>query len=445
MSFVDSLPEILKPSIVFETPNKNILIHRGSFKVKNETEEFDFTGQIEFRWFPKVTVFVNGITSPDPGLIAKLQNSKLELYIDNILFGNVGVLELSSRSLTGFIFPIAVLGDKSISVEKVLFGIPNLRDLNGTRVKGELGGMILPHQSRIELIDSEFKIIIDKRLNFGHYQKLANKLGGYQLLYFGELTSTKNKPIDFNIAEQILNELSLFITFINSKRTSVLFRNGQFEDTIIWQNFTSYENAMFLSQACWVVKQNITGFNSMWVRFREIYSSVDGKNFLNHIINWYIESMNIGANLIGGIITAQTALELLFNWLVVEDKKMIIGKDAENIKASNKLRLLLSIIKLNADVPSKFTDLMEYVDANPEINDALEAIVAIRNAAVHSQKDKRNKLANINQQTWYQALVLSHKYIELSLLYILKYNEDFLDRTYNSDEYVECVQPVPWK
>jgi len=432
MDVIESLPKIINPSTPFEKPNQKIKIYQGEFKIKTTNEEIIFNGSLEYRWFPNVGVYIDGTTKPDSKLIQKLKNDNLDVVIDNHTFGrDLGIIEFSNRRIQGFIFSPSVLGDRSISVNKVLFAIPNLIDLTPN--------------SRIELSDENFKIIIEKRLNFENYQKQLKNFGGYLLLYFGELTSNRNKPIDFSTSENILGELSLFITFINSRRVSILFRKGQFEKDILWQDFTHYENATYQNVFGWVVPTETDKLNILWGNFRSIYSSQDGKDFLQNVIQWYIDSMNSFSNVIGGIITAQTALELLFNWLVIEKKKMIIGKDAENINASNKLRLLLAVINVNSETPHKFADLKKYIDDNSNINDALEAIVSIRNAAVHAQKEKRKKLAEINIETKLQALKLSQKYIELAILYILGYNGNFFDRTFNSVYKIECIQPVPWK
>jgi hypothetical protein len=114
---------------------------------------------------------------------------------------------------------------------------------------------------------------------------------------------------------------------------------------------------------------------------------------------------------------AQTALELLYNWWIIENKKMILGKDSENINASNKIRLISSQLNISYSVPSSFTLLQKFVDENENINDAPEAIVQIRNAIVHSQQEKRKKLDSIHYKAKYEALQLSIWYIEMTLLF----------------------------
>lgn len=62
-----------------------------------------------------------------------------------------------------------------------------------------------------------------------------------------------------------------------------------------------------------------------------------------------------------------------------EKKKLLIG-DGGNISASNKIRLLLSQLKVNNEIPGAFTDLQSYANAN-NVVDGVEAFV--RNSIEH--------------------------------------------------------------
>jgi hypothetical protein len=141
---------------------------------------------------------------------------------------------------------------------------------------------------------------------------------------------------------------------------------------------------------------------------------------------------------------AQTALELLYNWFIIENKKLIIGKDSENINASNKIRLLLSQLNINYLVPPKFSHLQQFIDDNIQIIDAPDAVVQIRNAIVHSQEEKRKKLSEIHYLAKHQALQLCIWYVEMSLLAILSYNGKYSNRCSIESYSSNTVEDVPW-
>lgn len=58
---------------------------------------------------------------------------------------------------------------------------------------------------------------------------------------------------------------------------------------------------------------------------------------------------------------AQTALELIYNWWVVVEKKVIIGKDSENISASSNIRLLPAQLNMHYDAPESFKNFKEFL------------------------------------------------------------------------------------
>ncbi|WNH10160.1 HEPN domain-containing protein [Thalassobellus suaedae] len=128
----------------------------------------------------------------------------------------------------------------------------------------------------------------------------------------------------------------------------------------------------------------------------------------------------------------------MYNWWVIENKKIILGKDSENINASNKIRLLLSQLNLDYSVPKEFKNLQEFVDSDNQILDACDAVVQIRNAIVHSQEEKRKKLRSISLIAKYEALQLCTWYIEIALLGILGYSDKYYNRISKLEEF------VPW-
>lgn len=136
---------------------------------------------------------------------------------------------------------------------------------------------------------------------------------------------------------------------------------------------------------------------------------------------------------------AQSALELAYNWLLIEKQKLIIGQDAENISAANKLRLLLSHLRVPVSFPPKLERLCEL--RSRELCDCPEAITYIRNAIIHSQGQKRKKLRTIHRHAKAQALWAAIWYIELVMLKVLEYDGNYRNRV-SADPSIE--ETVPW-
>ena len=124
---------------------------------------------------------------------------------------------------------------------------------------------------------------------------------------------------------------------------------------------------------------------------------------------------------------------------------MILGKDSDNISASNKIRLLISQLNISSSIPIAFIELEKFKDTTDNVADAPDSIVYIRNAIVHSQEEKRKKLSAIHYKAKYEALQVYIWYIELTLLCILDFNGDYYNRCSKEIYAIKAEQQVPWK
>ena len=298
-------------------------------------------------------------------------------------------------------------------------------------------------KGRLLFENDKYIITLDKSNKYKNLSDELEENGGYILLYSGELKSKKG-PIKFEESKDIFHCLNTFLTFLNGRRTSALFMSGIFENKTMWCDYTNYFVDTFKNVTSWPQNHSISKLNETWVKFSEIWKDVDDRDFLTSAIHWYIEANNNSGFSEGSIIMAQTALELLYNWWIIENKKIIIGKDSENINASNKIRLLLSQLNINHTVPIAFSNLQAFIDSEKQIIDAPDATVQIRNAIVHSQEEKRKKLSSIHDKAKYEALQLFLWYIEMTLLKMLEYDDKYYNRT--SSEFIKskAIEFVPW-
>jgi hypothetical protein len=449
----DELPEMIESPVQMTDVNSRILIYKGLFKLESESVETVISGEIYFDWFPTAGINFHGI--PNIGSMETLKLggaiNKIDLFIDDLHFGKCYITNTTFGGsngdilIKGRISKRAIAGDKSIGVEKVKFSIPNFREFLGLTVKRINDERKSLSRSRIELENEDFLIYIDKDFDYKNSKDLLELKGGYMVMYAGELINKKG-PILIDDIEEPLYCLSNFLTFLNGRRTSPLFIHGYFEDEVKWRDYTSYFVDPYKYVITWAPKNSVEGINVAWKKFYSLWKEKDKDNrdFLISAIHWYVEANNNSGFVEGSIIMAQTALELIYNWLLIENKKILIGKDSENINASNKLRLLLSHLGINYEIPEAFYDLRSFLESSRDVIDAPDAVVQIRNAVVHSQEEKRKKLKAIPFEAKYEALQLCISYIELALLYILDYKGDYYDRCSGTMFAYLAEKKVPW-
>lgn len=445
-------PDAISDSVKMIEANSVLIIYEGEYSIKSGTDEIKINGKITYEWFANSGAYFYGnpIADNEELIDASKHHNTYSVIVEGLEFGQGFITyfefgHLTETKIKGTISQHAILGDKSISVEKIRFSLPNLREFHGLPVKRVTEKEISTSMGRLVLEDENYKIIIDKCFDYKKRKENLEEKGGYIILYNGELTSKKG-TLNHTDTRDIFHCLDTFLTFLNGRRTSALFKQGIFEEQVVWTDYTDYFIDTYKAVQTWPQRHSIAHLNDLWKHFRVIWNNnPEDKNFLTSLIHWYVEANGHAGFSEGSIILAQTALELVYNWWIVENKKIILGKDSENISASNKIRLLISQLNVARSIPVAFTELQKFKDTTDNVVDSPDSIVYIRNAIVHSQEEKRKKLSAIDYKAKYEALQVYLWYIELTLLCILDYNGEYFNRCSKEIYAIEAEQQVPWK
>lgn len=443
----ENIPLITELPVEMNYPNEIIKIYEGKYVLINDEKEIKLKGIIEYHWFPeKGAVFKGNILSE---LDFNLDSSKeFSLLINNLDSGKVFITNRKIGHKTdefefkGVFIKDFVLGDSSIEVKEISFSLANFKELHGSPVKRVLKENITTSQNRIIFKNENYKLVLDKLIDYSVRKEDLKLSGGYLLLYSGKLLL--NKSLNLEKAKSFFSCINSFLSFLNGRRVETTFLQGSFQNEILWTDYSNYSFEIFKQATSWTMSRFDNEMNDVFVNFSNLWKNENDRNFLKSVIHWYIESNNNSGKVEGSIIMAQTALELIYNWLVVERKKLIKGGDANNISAANKIRLLLSQLSINSEVPGSFSNLNELIQQSSEYSDAPDVIVQIRNAIIHSQMDKRNKITTLSLDLKYEVLDLCIWYIEMSILYILNYKGKYINRCNKNLYPSNRIEKVPW-
>lgn len=446
-TLMKDVDDILESPIEMQEANQPILIFEGIFIIKDETGEIELDGKIQYNWSPNTGVIFYGKAIKVSKEIMKIVN-EIEYFDviannENLGKGIISNFEINSEIIIKGVFQYKVItGDKSIPVDKLKFCIPNFRDFLGLAVKKITKTNQGSYKNRIILDNEKYSIIIDKCVDYKNLYNSVNENGGYIILYSGEL-KTKKGALTFENSKEIMYCLNVFLSFLNAKRTSALFVHGIYNEETIWCDYSNYNVDRYDSLPSWTNSNSIENLNELWQVFSKKWNNKNDKDVLNTAVHWYLQCNKNSGYVEGSLIMAQTALELLYNWYIVENKKLLLGKDSENINAANKIRLLVSQLNINYSVPKKFSSLQIFLKSE-KLLDAPEAVVQIRNAIVHSQEEKRTRLSNIDNNAKYQALQLCIWYIEMVLLKTLDFNGIYCNRCSENMSISAKREYVPW-
>lgn len=432
-------PDRSKPPFEMSDVNEDIQIHTGEYEISSATATIRVDGDIWFAWFPIPQVKFNGKVLSGFTSFADFDGT-LQLKVDRLLVGEPSVSV--TQSLVGVTVEgdcsDAVWGDKSIGVTKATFVLLNMREYSWDTIKDITPEKASVYSGRIAFDDDQYFVHIDI---FPDYRKLVKRVelkGGYLILYSGEILPKKG-ALTYSDLKDYVACLNQFIFFFCGRRYPAYFLTGIFEGEKIWSDYTGYITEMYQFIPSWSHMLNKLDLTAIWRTFLSLWRTPEDRDFIEILVHWYIEANGQAAFVDGSIILAQTALELLYNWLLVENAKVVIGPDADNLSAANKIRLLLTYVRAPLAIPAAFSELSALDGAT----DGPQIFVQIRNALVHGQEKKRVELMKVSDRAKYQALQLGLWYIELLFLYILGYNGKYRNRT-SGDSFALMGETVPW-
>lgn len=424
---IKDLPLNIEPWVSMKEPNQIIPFHEGEFKLVTGNQTIDCEGSIYFKWFPSLQTFVEMTWVSDVHAILN-PDFRPNLHIDDIDCGRLivnGVTLNDEVKVTGVMNGLSVIGDKTVPVEKVEFVVPNLKFLFGGKVKNSSEDH--SRYSRLNLKDSDFNIVIDSLREFDPLFKKLKHNGGYMILHAGEIIPV-NGSLRHSEIEGVIECLQAFFSFLNGRVTSPIFLRGVFKNDDLWTDTTSYLVSPYKHVVSWTPAHTIEGIEELWPNFRKIFSDENKAGVLSMAIRWYLNA-NSNEGLSGNsIICAQVALELLYNWIVVEERRLITGRDSESISASNKIRLLVSLVNADSKSLINLKALDAFVAKSQDIEDRIDALVLIRNSVVHGQSDRVKRYLDIDRFVLHEVKTLAIWYIETALLFILGFNGQYFNR-----------------
>jgi len=425
-------PEGLQPLTEMNAPNTPLIIHEGPYKLVSNTTTYECIGKLEFCWMPSLHVRLSGRIPVNQDLFNDYKaNISLNILIDELIVGKCFLINISTSNNTqeatiqGQVDGEIVLGNKSIAVDSVRFEIPNLRGMFGESI--QLGTTL--SRSRLTIDDDKYLINIDKLIDFKARDILLQEEGGFLLTYTGSLIK-KTKSITYEEVGKIMRVFHYFLSFINGLRTSPVIIKGIANGNPVWTMYESPKVDSFKTVWSWIPKFKIESLPTLWANFSKLLKIEGDNDWLTTAIHWYMEANRQAGYAEGSIIIVQCALELLYNRVIIEDKKILKGGDALKLDASNKIRLLLSSLGISPEIPSQLSNTINFISNTSSFSkiDGPGIIVDIRNAFVHGQEEKRKKLKAIPGVVIVEVLHLGIHYIELVLLKLLGYKGPYFNR-----------------
>ena len=438
----------LEPSFIMKDINQSILIFDGSAKlILSKENSIDIEVKCFLEWMPNTNIELHfELDNENTTLLRDAESEgefKLEINHNEIKECYIYKIDYARSNRNNIIVGTNdnfIIGDNSIEVDEVKFSLVNVPLNIGSNVLRN--NISVTKYGRLLLSCEKYNIQIDQLNVIDIYKDLA-RTGGKLITHIGSIKKKKGS-LSFEEVHEQLNLVSSFFSLLTGRRVRSLFIEGMSSDGILaWKNYSNYDTASYINVKS-LIASSIGQINlqEIWQGYTKITSDNNDIDTFVFLIDIYVSiNANLSINLNNSIILAQTTLELLYNWWVI-DKRNLFGKKGKDMEAVNKIRLLVSFLDIGNGykIPSELSELVKYVSAN-SIEDAPEAIVSYRNKLVHAKSDSIEKINDIPAKVRYEIVQIALWYIELSILKIIDYQGAYRNRWSNEPN----LEYVPWK
>lgn len=414
----------------------DIPIHKGVFTIIHNKVSVELEGFIKFVWLPSMRIFFHGtVINNSQAQLTNFFQGNIQLKIGQKILGDGFITQRfvgAGYSLSGLIQSSNISKIEDRDVDFIRFVLPNLNELMIGQLRDERAYWI----GHVVLDDSIVKIQIDQRKDYLNYIDYLKNSGGYAILHWGQIEKIDSK-ITVKEAFNYLDKLSLFLSFINGRKVSALIRDVYEKNKIINTDWTPYSCDNYKYTFQWLPHNDKFPINDIWIRFLALCNDKNDHNAIVSLVHWYTSANGNTGLLDGSIIMAQTAIELLFNWIVFEKLQAVDSKDLDRINAATKIRLLwshLGISEKNIPISDEYQN---FIKVESDINSIAQAVSWMRNSFVHGNFTKRNKYDSLSNKLKSETLSIFLWTIECSFLALLNYDGDYINRlmTFGKQEF----------
>ena len=447
--------------------NEPILLHEGRFRVRRGDRCVEGSGSAHLRWLPSPGIeFDIEITEPFPGVdFDSLTVDLPDFRTENVLAHSM-TLGWTSRIRA---FASAMESDRQQNLLSVGFQVVNFTDFitpglsaspgDPTAIAGVnrterlLGGVIstgsptkrvqsftcatadLRHDGwNVSLVNMP-----ESRDRYGHLEAT----GGYSFTHVGQLTRIDGSAFAVQQAEKILESLRVFLSFARGAACSLPIRWGRgIDGEIVWRHFGSPVVDRWRQPHSWFDERQGELLSELFDPFCRVHNDERLRESLVRAVHWYRHCNTNSSGKEGSLVLGMAALDLLSALIVVGRCRSMSAQEHDKLKAAKKLRALLEVLDVTADIPSRYAALTAFAEKNDK-SDSCEALVKLRNGFVHANEKHRNvAFGSAGRAAVSDAWQLSLWYQELALLCLLRHRGSYRNRT--TAKCVGQVEPVPW-
>lgn len=261
--------------------------------------------------------------------------------------------------------------------------------------------------------------------------------GGCYLTHVAKLERKDGAPFSVDEFEKQREMLASFLSFIKGRNYKLACSIGLDADgRALWQGLD--HPPCDGNVHSWFSVEDGQQAEALFPLFvKRWYQSEEWKDCLRTAIHWYTQTTTDGGlpRLDAAIILAQAALERLAHHHLVVDRRMISASGLDQLRTSDRLRLLFSSLSIPIEIGAATPDIQKAAQDFKWV-DAPHAMTDIRNELVHPVS--RKQVGTCIVDAWN----LSLWYLELSVLALCGHDDTYTSRL--TAKYAFQSEKVPW-
>ena len=320
----------------------------------------------------------------------------------------------------------------------MLFHLPNFPPVIGESVESQNGGW---RRARTRLEAEGWQVTLDSLDQADALAEEARQSSGHGITYIGELRRLDGT--DFRAADacDLLAPLGKFLSFAGGSSVAPVLEVGF--DTLgnrVYERWDAPTISPSRTRLAWCSTHRPESLATLFPLFLSRWRDPEWNEPLDLALYWYLQA-NDFRSIETSLLVAQTALELLGWVAVVERGGMLSAEGFDRLPMSDKLRLLLRQADVALPIPEALFELTAFAKGQKWL-DGPQALAEVRNSLVHPKLRNRRLVVDAPVRARIEVAQLALSYLELSLLHLLGYTGEFVDRL--DARYVGEVKDVPW-
>ncbi|MGD7025167.1 hypothetical protein ACQCVK_21635 [Rossellomorea vietnamensis] len=430
---------VINPVVSMKEVNQPIEIYNGEFTLEIQDIKFTLQGYIYLKWLPEPKIsFTGKIISGDENFeSSKVRKSKLKITTPNGYAGFVMINQINytyDYNITGIV--VDSIQRLNEEMNSLYFSVVNFVDNLGDGIVQKKRHYL----GRLNFEYGDYKIIFDKLPNYREIYNELNDTGGYNITHAGVLKKTNGEDFDITEIENLLECLSWLLSFASGRQVAICALHGfDSNDNLVFEKYQIPIVSKWKNNRNWYPRSKGNVLESIYPMLVKKMNDDLWETVLKRVFTWYFDSFN-STYIENKIVAVQIALEMFAWTFIVEENEIIESKIFDSkLRASDKLRLLL----YELSIPKGLPDIEEFKVVKSSYKDGAHLFTDFRNDIVHFKKTSK-KDDKIPQLTKYYILQLGRQYLELSILRILNYQEEYHNLVSQKDWLAETIESVPW-